>query len=42
LQIEYQGGSHRQRRQADNRAMRLISADMVCRQCDAMLACCRE
>jgi len=38
LQVEYHGGSHRQRRQADNRAMRLISVDMVCRQCDAMLS----
>jgi len=42
LQAEYQSGSHRQRRHADNRAMRLISAEMVCRQCDAMLTSCRE
>lgn len=37
LQVEYQGGSHKERRRADNRAMRLITVDMVCRQCDAML-----
>ena len=37
LQVEYQGGSHKERRRADNRAMRLITVDMVCAQCDAML-----
>jgi len=37
LQVEYQGGSHKERRRADNRAMRLITVDMVCRQCDALL-----
>ena len=37
LQIEYQDGSHRQRRRGENHAMRLISVEMVCRQCDAML-----
>jgi heptosyltransferase I len=37
LQVEYQGGSHKERRRADNRAMRLITVDMVCTQCDAML-----
>jgi heptosyltransferase I len=37
LQVEYQGGSHKERRRADNRAMRLITAEMVCAECDAML-----
>jgi heptosyltransferase I len=37
LQIEYQGGSHRQRRHAENLALRQISVEMVCRQCDALL-----
>ena len=37
LQVEYQSGSHKERRRADNRAMRLITVDMVCAQCDAML-----
>ena len=37
LQVEYEGGSHKQRRRADNRAMRLITVEMVCAQCDAML-----
>lgn len=37
LQVEYQGGSHRQRRQAENLAMRRISVDMVCGQCDVLL-----
>jgi lipopolysaccharide heptosyltransferase I len=38
LQIEYEAGSHKQRRHADNRCMRLISADMVCQECDRLLA----
>ena len=37
LQVEYHGGSHKERRRADNRAMRLITVDIVCRQCDALL-----
>jgi heptosyltransferase I len=37
LQVEYQGGSHKERRRADNRAMRLITVEMVCAECDAML-----
>jgi ADP-heptose:LPS heptosyltransferase len=37
IQVEYQAGSHRARRRADNRAMRLITVDMVCQQCDALL-----
>ena len=37
LQVEYQAGSHKERRRAYNRAMRLITVDMVCSQCDAML-----
>jgi ADP-heptose:LPS heptosyltransferase len=37
LQVDYQTGSHKQRRRADNRCMRLITSEMVCRQCDVML-----
>jgi len=37
IQVEYQAGSHRARRRADNRAMRLITVDMVCEQCDSLL-----
>jgi ADP-heptose:LPS heptosyltransferase len=37
VQVQYQGGSHRERRNADNSAMRLITVEMVCEQCDALL-----
>lgn len=37
LQVQYQAGSHRQRRHAANSAMRMITVDMVCQQCDALL-----
>lgn len=37
LQVEHQGGSHRAHRRADNRTMRLITVEMVCQQCDALL-----
>jgi ADP-heptose:LPS heptosyltransferase len=37
LQVEYQAGSHKQRRRAGNSAMRMITVEMVCEQCDAML-----
>jgi lipopolysaccharide heptosyltransferase I len=38
IQVEYQAGSHKQRRRADNRAMQRITASMVCGQCDRLLA----
>jgi ADP-heptose:LPS heptosyltransferase len=37
IQVEYHPGSHKERRAADNRAMRLITVEMVCTQCDAVL-----
>jgi ADP-heptose:LPS heptosyltransferase len=37
IQVEYQSGSHKVRRRADNRAMRLITVDLVCRHCDELL-----
>lgn len=37
LQVQYQGGSHRERRNADNSAMRMITVDMVCERCDDLL-----
>lgn len=41
IQVEYQGGSHRERRTADNRAMQRITVEMVCERCDAVLECTR-
>jgi ADP-heptose:LPS heptosyltransferase len=38
LQMQYQAGSHKQRRRADNSAMRMITVEMVCQQCDEILA----
>jgi ADP-heptose:LPS heptosyltransferase len=38
IQVHYQPGSHKQRRQADNSAMRMITVDMVCQHCTALLA----
>jgi ADP-heptose:LPS heptosyltransferase len=37
VQMAYESGSHKQRRGADNAAMRQITVDMVCQQCDALL-----
>lgn len=37
IQVQYQDGSHKQRRRADNSAMRMITVDMVCWRCDALL-----
>ena len=37
IQVQYQSGSHKQRRRAGNWAMRLITAEMVCQQCDVLL-----
>ncbi len=37
IQVEYQAGSHKERRRADNRAMQKITADMVCEQCNRLL-----
>lgn len=38
LQAEFQDGSSRQRRTADNRAMRALSVEMVARACDELLS----
>jgi ADP-heptose:LPS heptosyltransferase len=38
LQAYYEDGSSRQRREADNRAMRAISVETVCHQCARLLA----
>jgi ADP-heptose:LPS heptosyltransferase len=38
IQVQYQAGSSKARRRADNRAMRLITVEMVCDQCDALLS----
>ncbi len=37
LQVEYQTGSHKERRRADNRCMRLITTKMVCQASDCLL-----
>jgi lipopolysaccharide heptosyltransferase I len=37
IQVEYHAGSHKDRRRADNRAMRRITAELVCQQCDRLL-----
>jgi hypothetical protein len=37
IHAEYQAGSHKAWRRADNRAMRPITVEMVCSQCDAPL-----
>ncbi len=37
LQVEYQAGSHTERRGADNRAMRRITVEMVCEAVDRLL-----
>ena len=38
VQVRYQAGSRKQRRKASNACMREISAEMVCRHCDQVLA----
>jgi ADP-heptose:LPS heptosyltransferase len=38
LQARYQSGSARQRRRADNDAMREITAESVCDACDSLLS----
>ncbi len=38
LQVQYQSGSHTERRRSDNSAMRMITVEMVCQECDALLA----
>jgi ADP-heptose:LPS heptosyltransferase len=42
VQAFYQDGNSRQRRGADNRAMRAITVEMVCEACDTVLARRRE
>lgn len=37
IQVRYQDGSHKERRNADNTAMRMITVDMVCERCDDLL-----
>ncbi len=37
IQVQYQAGSHRERRNAGNAAMRMITVEMVCQRCDALL-----
>lgn len=38
IQTRYESGSRQHRRQASNACMKLISSEMVCRQCDELMA----